>query len=249
MAKRSRQQSLSHPARKDIAGAVPIQQLKVVIGFPSHDKVDAWFAYDLAELAAFSCANLLASGLTLEFGTTCVVGTYIESARQDLLETAIKENVSHLLWVDADMRFPKDGLLRLMAHNKEIVGTNYSKRGIPPEYTAIKKIGMPSTKLETVHDSTGLEKVEALGFGFVLFDLRLMREKIAAWPKPWFANVWREDVQKLVGEDVYFCERAREDGVKIFVDHDLSKEITHLGVREFETLGVEVWRQLQNGTD
>ena len=43
---------------------------------------------------------------------------------------------------------------------------------------------------------------------------------------PWFAN---HDALGYCTEDVVFCDRAREAGFRVLVDHDLSRELTHTG--------------------
>src|SRR3989304_6092032 len=91
--------------------------LKVGVALASHDQVPIMFAFDLANLCAFSTAMLLDSG-SVTFGTSLVAGTYIHAARQELMEELTKEQVTHALWVDTDMRFPKNALLRLLSHNE-----------------------------------------------------------------------------------------------------------------------------------
>jgi hypothetical protein len=36
-----------------------------------------------------------------------------------------------------------------------------------------------------------------------------------------------------IGEDIYFCKLAQANGMKVYVDHDLSKDVRHIGVMEF----------------
>jgi len=36
-----------------------------------------------------------------------------------------------------------------------------------------------------------------------------------------------------VGEDIYFCKLAQAHGFKVWVDHDLSKDVKHIGKMEF----------------
>jgi hypothetical protein len=51
---------------------------------------------------------------------------------------------------------------------------------------------------------------------------------------PWFHIPWNEKELKFdCGEDIYFCRKARKAGHKIYLDHDLSKEIAHIGQYEF----------------
>lgn len=247
MAEQSRPQGLPHPTRKDIAGAVPIASMKVAIAYAAHDHCDSWFAYDLAQLTAYTAMALISSGMDVEFGVEAVVGTHIPRARHEILKSALEENVSHLLWVDSDQRFPKDAALRLMGHNKPYVGVNCSTRGIPPRYTAIKKVG--GDLLRTTPDSTGIEEVEAVGFACTLMDLRLIGDVIRHMPMPWFVNQYDNKRSKWIGNDVRFCQLLRKAGVPIHVDHDLSKEIGHTGTRTYWTLDVAEWEKLTNGAD
>ena len=238
MAKRSRQPSVADPSGQalDLADREIIPEFKIAIAFPSHDKVDSLFAHSLAELSAYTAAALLASGAEFEYGIKAVYGTYLHKARTEILKDALKDNVSHLLWVDSDMIFPKDAFIRLMGHGKTIVGANYSQRGLPPDWVAIKQCS-PGVKCETKNDSTGLEKVEAIGFGCVLFDMRVIREKLPS--DPWFG------IGDVYGEDVWFCKKMGEEhGVEIFVDHDLSKEVRHIGTYQYVTTAVETWREV-----
>ena len=37
----------------------------------------------------------------------------------------------------------------------------------------------------------------------------------------------------FIGEDMYFCREAQKAGFKVYIDHDLSKQVRHIGVLEF----------------
>jgi hypothetical protein len=204
--------------------------------------VDSVFAYDLAQLCVHSTMAFSASGRNVEFGVNMVTCTYLHEAREELLTLAVNDRATHLLWVDSDMRFPKDGMLRLMSHNKAIVGCNYSTRMAPPGYVGIKEIF--GAKVETKIESTGLEQVEALGFGFMLFDLRRFAHKLPDL-QPLFGFKWLEDLEAWMGEDVFFFEKMKTADVDVWCDHDLSKEIAHVGDMEYQTLGVEQWENLE----
>src|SRR4051794_24776807 len=57
------------------------------------------------------------------------------TARNLLTQAALKTPATHLLWIDADMSFPRDALLRLLAHRLPIVaGLYWNRRGalFPP---------------------------------------------------------------------------------------------------------------------
>jgi hypothetical protein len=40
---------------------------------------------------------------------------------------------------------------------------------------------------------------------------------------------WVTGKKSFIGEDVYFFNRVRQCGFSVYVDHDLSKEIYHIG--------------------
>jgi len=207
--------------------------LRIAVAIPSHDMCMASFAYDLGQM-------MLYSGIALpdnaEIGITLVTGTYIHQARQELLAHMLGTGVTHALWLDSDMRFPKETLVHLLKRDKDIVGANYPHRAFPPGYVAIKRGGWHKKddlgeKCVTTMESSGLDSVDAIGFGCVLTRLGPLH----ALPKdePWF---WYEMVfgDRHVGEDVYFCRLVKEKlGLEIFVDHDLSKECAHIGQFEF----------------
>lgn len=173
-------------------------------------------------------------------------GTYIHSNRVDLARMALQDhNADYLFWLDDDMRFPKDVLLQLLNRRQYIVGANYSTRGIPARFVAIKEIGKdnqdPGVKCETRPDSTGLEEVAAIGFGCVL----IKREVFLKTEYPWFQNRWDAPRNRFVGEDVHFCLAAKEAGFPTFVDHDLSKQIGHEGSLEFRAEHAQTWKDIE----
>lgn len=207
---------------------------RLVINVPTHDQVPYSFAFDFANMLGYTVA---AVGDKLDIVTNCVPGTYVHKARQQLIDGAWEMGTNWILWLDSDMRFPKDLVLRLMQHDEDMVGVNYSTRQVPPRYVTIKQVAMddPNEKgslCATRKDSTGLEEVDAIGFGAVLMKAYWL-EKMPE-DKPWFWFDMDPRNGNHIGEDVWFCRMARQDaGIKIYVDHDLSKEIAHVGGMEF----------------
>lgn len=209
---------------------------KVNVAIPTHESCPASFMYAAMNLAAYSVSQFPPA--PAEFGTTMVKGTYVHQARQKLLKQALESDRTHILWLDSDMMFPRDALMRLLAHNVDVVGINYCHRGLPFEFVAIKKIGWgeneEAVKLITAPDSKGLETVEAIGFGLVLMRLDAIRACLPDLKTtPWFGFDWVTG-EKQVGEDVRFCKYLTDGGLKIHVDHELSNECKHVGQYEYE---------------
>jgi hypothetical protein len=219
--------------------ALEPQPIKIQILVPSHAHVHALFAYDLAQLMTLT-TSLIPPDEGHQIGLSMNVGTYIHGSRTQLLQEALAMNVTHILWIDSDMRFPRDALIRLLARQVPIVGINYSRREIPASFTAVKKLPTPDGTedgvfLVTGPESTGLEEVDSLGFGMVLMETSALAGLPDPRKEPWF---WYERTAsgRMVGEDVYFCMHMLRDRLKqtIYVDHDLSWQCAHQGDFEYK---------------
>lgn len=207
---------------------------KIAICVPAHDQAPTLWAYDFARLM-LRVGSVLADKIE-SVALYVQTGTYLHVARQDLAEAALLNGADYILWLDSDARFPADALERLLETGQDIVGCNYSNRGIPPSPTAVDLAG---NKFVTLPESTGLEEVKVMGFGCLLTSKRVF----AAIEHPWFALEWNEDGRN-VGEDVYFLRKAREAGYRAYVDQDLSQEIGHIGTIEYGHEHVRAFAEL-----
>lgn len=197
---------------------------RVIITYPARDIVSTGFSLDLAGL----CANRLAD-TSLQIFTS--KGTIVCEQRIDLARWATSSGASHIFWIDSDMRFPKDALQRLLAHDKPIVAANYPTRRIPVSSTAKNYIETKDIwqAVDTKPESTGLEEVTGCGMGLMLTDARIF----AKLDEPWFTFPWNQEKKMHHGEDIYFCMNAKSKGFPTLIDHDLSKEVRHVGDFEY----------------
>lgn len=219
------------PTEEEYKEKVDEAKFKIGIMVPSHNIVPMTFAFDLAQLVGYSSATFPTH---VAFHLIYQEGTYIHTMRQDLVEKAVMADCDYMLFLDSDMRFPKDSIIRLLQHDVDVVGINYAYRKVPTGFVALKERSpdnvTPAKKLWTVEESTGLEQVFAAGMGVMLIKTGLFA-KIG--PPPWFRNDYDDEIKRFVGEDVYFCMRCEEAGVPVFVDHDLSKMCAHTGQFEY----------------
>ena len=209
---------------KVISSNTGMKTYKVGICIPSRGEMEIGTAFDLAVMCGYDSKFRLG-----DQALYTVAGTLIFDQRQKLAEAAINEGCDYILWIDADMRFPKDTLERLISLDKDIVGVNATTRTIPVKATA-KNLVVDMEKKEnqwlavSSKERQGIERVTAIGCGVML----VKREVFLKTPKPWF---WFEQIpgDKLLGEDVYFCIKAHDAGFETWVDHDLSNLIGHVG--------------------
>lgn len=151
----------------------------------------------------------------------------LPKSRHELIEDALNEGCSHLLFVDTDQTFPSFLVHQLASHGKRVVGCNIATKSIPACPTArnFNPAWAGGDVVYTDPASTGLEQVWRIGCGILLIDLSI----IAQLKKPYFAVEWHEERKDFIGEDWYFCQRLEEAAIPIFIDHDLSKQIGHIG--------------------
>lgn len=209
------------------------QPFKIIVSIPTHEHVHALFAYDLAQMMTLT-TSLMPPDEGHSLGLAMNIGTYIHNSRTELLQQALETKSTHVLWLDSDMRFPADSLIRLLKHRQAVVGINYSKRRIPAEFVAVER--MPTKKdlvgrfLYTGRESEGLAEVQSMGFGMVLMETAALVNLPDPKHDPWFWFAKTED-GRTIGEDVYFCTEMLRKRLKLrlFVDQDLSWQCEHMG--------------------
>jgi hypothetical protein len=197
--------------------------------------VFAWHSYDLAGLLAYTVAARPDVDLRRFLATGC----WLPELREKTTEAALRAQCDWLLYLDSDMRFPTDTLVRLLAHDRPVVAANYTTRRPPFHPVSVKSLGDPMTRVYTEEESEGLEAVAATGMGVMLVQADLVRSV----KPPRFMMGWVPDDAAHVGEDLYFCKKLTDAGATIYVDHDLSKSVTHLGMVEFEAQHAVASRQ------
>jgi hypothetical protein len=134
------------------------------------------------------------------------------SARNDLCRMLLNSDHQHLWFMDDDHAFPRGFLLKLLAHEKDLVMPICLTRThpfAPVQYTT--KVGpnqyLPIPLSES--DKDGLVECEAGGAAGMLIHRRV----IEAIEPPWFEYADRS-------EDIIFCEKAKAAGFKLYADLD-----------------------------
>jgi hypothetical protein len=199
------------------------------------------FAYDLARAMSFHTATT--DDRVMLYTSH---GTLIASQRMELARQALEEKADYLLWLDSDMRFPKETIGHLILRDKPIVAANYATRRMPVKPVAMMDDKGKIGRVYTAPDSEGLQPVDYVGMG-VMMVKREVFEKIEA---PWFAIPYSTIGNHYIGEDVFFCKKAREAGFEVLLDHDLSHQVKHIGTFEYSHEGAWAMKeQVEGGTD
>lgn len=122
----------------------------------------------------------------------------------------------YILFLDADMTHPADTLVKLLAHNKDIVGGLYHYGAHPFPPVALVRNSDDSMRYTaiTLYDDA-LFRVDATGMGCVL----IKREVFENVEFPWF--LYEEDPDKgirSISEDMHFFKKVRAEGYEVWID-------------------------------
>jgi hypothetical protein len=188
--------------------------IKIAIGVPSGDMVHADFAMSLARLMSYT----MLSKDKIDIILINVKSSIVQKGRHETVLKALKFKVDYLLFLDSDMVFPADVIIRLLDSGMDVIGCNYPTRNTPFKPTC-------RNKLEQLVNSSD-DSITEVGFiatGCLLINMKVFKKMKA----PYFNVEWRG--KDFLGEDYLFCEAARKLGYSVFCDNKLSKEIKHIG--------------------
>lgn len=147
--------------------------------------------------------------------------TLVQFAREEIVKGALADGSFDYIWfVDDDMTFPPDTLIRLLAHQKSFVTALAYQRRAPYNVCIFDHV---PDKTEHGHfdfvrspEHTGLRKIGGCGFACAL----ISTEVFQALEYPRFKF-------ETFGEDLHLCRNAMYAGIPIYADTDLI--IGHLG--------------------
>lgn len=212
------------PAAQSSAAPAAGRPPSIMIAVPAMEMVNAEFAQHLAMAAA----NMVANGIKINCAFN--IGSVITIARRNLVEIFLKSDFDYIWWVDSDMKFPIDAPIRLLQRQKPIVGVNYRRRRFPnPTFTGMSGDAGSFREFVTNENSPAMEQIDVLPHGCVLVK-REVYEKI---PHPHYLQEFIPDLNLEIGEDIFFCQKAKQAGYEIWCDQELSREVAHIGIFHF----------------
>ncbi len=181
--------------------------------------------------AAFAlCLAAMCKTLPKDIGVAFVnvKSSNVALSRNRSVDQALETEADYLFFIDSDMSFPVDTLSRLLAGMQEkqadVMACTYVMRQ-PPFRNLV--YGLPcEAKTQMVK---GLVEVARLPTGMMLIDTKTFKNL----KKPYFRFPFQEEDEtheaSLGGEDYYFCDSIIATGGHIWMDTDLSYELTHWG--------------------
>jgi len=188
--------------------------INVAICVPSLGHWEADFGVSLASL----CLRMKCPTMVLN-----TRGSMLPTNRETLVRIALEKKATHLLFLDSDMHFPPSVFGVLNHWDKDFVAANCVTKRIPAEPTAK---GLDGNPVYSDPRKIGLEEVQHVGLAVALIKAKALK----GLSPPLFDMEWRNETGTHDGEDVYLCKKLRkEKGIKLWVDHELSRQIRHVG--------------------
>lgn len=209
--------SVLHSMEREFARRQPTLGLpRVMICVPSQGLWRAQMGQCHSQIAAMSALYRVLHGFNDE------ANCRVHAARNSIVRRAMAADATHILWMDSDMTAPDNSLLRLLSHDKDIVGAGYKMRSAP--YTMLGRLKPPEKH-------SGLGEAKWLPGGFMLVKMSVYSKV----PSPWYRETYDEALKSEdhpdgdIGEDINFCHYATNAGFHIWCDLDLSDQMGHVG--------------------
>jgi len=212
-----------------------MKAFKLFIACPSTHTVESKFMMSLVFLTNHLAAHPLPGVREMSYQVNSKTGSILANMRQSLIYQARDWGATHLLFIDSDQIFPRDTVHLMMRHRKHIVAANITTKKLEDCNPTARQYDPenPAGKLVyTGAKSTGLEEVWRVGTGLMLIDMNVFKRENLGYDDL-FPQIWNPQINQYCGEDWGFMVRLQEAGVKVYIDHDVSKQVGHIGPVDF----------------
>lgn len=182
----------------------------------------------------------------------------VQRARNNIVAQFLASQSSHLVFVDADIGFTGESILRLIAHDRPIMCGLYRKKTLGEPSFAVNLIPSPDGTARR-DPRTGAIRVQHAGTGFMCIQRGVLEAMWALNPHLRYElhdgegqpGAWRgytfacfdcfidPRTRKYLSEDYGFCQRANQAGFEIWIDPGIVLE--HCGTAAFVGDPMEVF--------
>lgn len=202
--------------------------MKVLIGTPCYDgKLHVRFVAGLAQ----SLKKCQSKGIHIDH--LFVPGSaLLHNARNIIFKSAYEQGYDYLVFIDADIGWDWDNLLKLLESGEDMVGGAYPLKTDRVDTYAVKALKKPAVK-------GTLCECDFIGTGFLAISKKAMKklyEKSAKYTDGATKNlrmVFDFTIQNgmLSGEDTVMCRKWRKYGGKVWVQTSI--KLDHIGEKVF----------------
>ena len=213
-----------------------VKKAKIYFGLPTYDgKVDIHYFMNM-----LATQRLLDKYGIQSFIHPVLRDVYIARARNDIAADFLKSDYTHLFFIDADMGWQPEKVLKLIARDKEVVFGGYSTKDEKNMY--LFQPYRPDGNLVT---EDGLVKCLSGPTGFMCIKRQALEKMRDKYPnmayeddnqQKWnFFHCYVRNIigkQQWFGEDVSFCHNWVSMGGDLWCEPDITFQ--HIGTKTWE---------------
>lgn len=187
---------------------------------------------------------MLATKYSIPFSVDTLINESLVSRARNSLVAKFLANphATHLMFVDADITFAPDDVLKLVLHNKGVVCGAYPMKSTPIKYVL--------NIVENAKHEDPLYEVSTSGTGFMLIKREVIEDMISKMPElkhkdsvglgaqyePFMYALFDtmiDEHQHYLSEDWTFCKRVREVcNTRVWIDTNI--KLDHNGYYKFQ---------------
>lgn len=135
--------------------------------------------------------------------------SFIQSARNQMAQKFMESDYTDLLFIDADVGFEVEGVLKMLLRDVDVIGIPVIKRQDKEEFTINLLKDANGNRIE----KDGMMEVASVATAI----LRIRRNVFENWKGGRFFDAMYEG-DRMLGEDVWFCRKFREQGGRIWIE-------------------------------
>tara|TARA_R110000764_G_scaffold234711_1_gene328745 strand:- start:589 stop:1236 length:648 start_codon:yes stop_codon:yes gene_type:complete len=155
---------------------------------------------------------------------------------------------THLMFIDADIEFEPESIIRMLAMDKDLITGAYPKKTLPVDYAINLKFA-DEERTQVKVDMGAVEVLDA-STGFWLMKREVVDRMIEGYPELFYLNdssidpkfneycysffdtIHDPDDNRYLSEDYTFCRRWQKIGGQIWLDPNT--KLNHVGSYTFE---------------
>lgn len=185
-----------------------------------------------------SCMNLKEDLTKTGLAHDWLIGwneSMVHRARMEMTATYLTTDLSHKMWLDADMDFLPEDVAALWNLNADIAVGVYCMKKRDEQWYAAWKDG---ALVKDLDQFDGPIEVDFAGTGFMLIKRKVietLRDRLESYdgPNGSVPALYQTPIvdRNLRSEDYFFCEEARKAGFKIVMDPKI--RLGHWGIYRY----------------
>ena len=180
--------------------------------------------------------------------TTLRNESLVTRARNILTAMFLDSDASHLFFLDADIEWEPEAIMRAISADKDIVASAYPKKALPIQYAlnfkfidpVNKRIRFENGLVEVLDASTGFFCIKRQVFERMMLEYPELHykndsnidDKIAKYCYAFFDTHIDEEDRRYLSEDYRFCRLWQKLGGEIWLDP--KTKLNHIGTYTFE---------------